>query len=226
MTSALIRPILIRLGAMTFFFAGLIFISAGTLHYWQAWLFLVCYFSASVLVTVYLFKTDPQLLARRIRGGPMAEKNPTQKLIMSLLSVCFAGLLVIPGLDHRYGGSSMSTAAVLTGEILYILGWCAVLFVFKENSFGSATIEVAENQKVISTGPYAYVRHPMYAGGLVLLLGIPILLGSWAGVLAFAALIPGLVWRLLDEEKFLSLYLAGYAEYKHAVPFRLLPGVW
>lgn len=189
-------------------------------------MFLACYFSASLAITLYLWKKDPQLLTRRMKGGPLAEKNPLQKLIMALLSACFVALLVIPGLDHRYGGTLASAGMALTGEIIHLLGWCAVFLVFRENSFGSATIEVANNQKVISTGPYAYVRHPMYAGGLILLLGIPISLGSLHGVLALAALIPCLAWRLLDEEKFLSAHLTGYAHYQRTVRYRLLPGIW
>ena len=106
------------------------------------------------------------------------------------------------------------------------LGFLAIFFVLKENTFSSATIELAPNQKVISTGPYAVVRHPMYAGALVMLLGIPIALGSWWGLLVLVSMMPALIWRLFEEEKFLARNLAGYAEYQHKVRYRLMPLVW
>src|ERR1700742_3670003 len=159
--------------------ALLLFVPAGTLHYWQAWTFLGVYFGASLALTLYLMKRDPALLERRMSGGPFAEKEPVQKIIMSFASLGFIGLLVIPALDHRFGWSHMALDAVLTGDALVALGWLGLFFVFRENSFTSATIELAADQKVISTGPYALVRHPMYATALVMLLGIPLGLGSW-----------------------------------------------
>jgi protein-S-isoprenylcysteine O-methyltransferase Ste14 len=120
----------------------------------------------------------------------------------------------------------MPPSVALAGDVLMALGWLAIFFVFKENSFTSATIELAPDQRVISTGPYALVRHPMYAGGLVLLLGIPIALGSWWGVLAFVTIMPALIWRLIDEERFLARNLPGYTEYQEKVRYRLIPRVW
>jgi len=206
--------------------AGLLFIAAGTLDYWQAWTFLALYFSLSCAITVYLARNDPALLRRRMRGGPTAEKEPAQRIIMALTSLGFVGLLIVPGLDRRFAWSQMPAAVALAGDALMLLGWLAIFFVFRENAFASATIEVAPDQKVISTGPYARVRHPMYAGGLVLLLGMPIALGSWWGVLVIAAMLPALIWRLLDEEKFLARSLPGYVEYQNKVRYRLVPGVW
>ena len=205
---------------------ALVFVPAGTLHYWQAWTFLVFYFVPSLAITAYLMAKDPKLLARRMRGGPTAEKARAQKIIMSITSVGFIGLLVVPALDHRFGWSQMQPYAALAGDGLIAIGWIAIFFVFRENSFTSSTIEVADDQEVISSGPYALLRHPMYAGGLVMLLGMPIALGSWWGVLALVAMLPALIWRLLDEEKFLVENLPGYAEYKLRVRYRLIPGVW
>lgn len=145
--------------------AALLFIPAGTLDYWQAWTFLAVYFISSLAVSLYLMEKDPKLLARRMSGGPTAEKEPAQKIIMWILSLGFISLLVVPALDHRYAWSRMPPHAALAGDALVLLGWLAIFFVFKENSFASATIELAPEQKVISTGPYALVRHPMYAGG-------------------------------------------------------------
>jgi protein-S-isoprenylcysteine O-methyltransferase Ste14 len=206
--------------------ASLLFLVGGTLHYWQAWTFLGVYFGASLALTLYLMRRDPALLERRMSGGPFAEKEPVQKIIMSFASFGFIGLIVIPALDHRFGWSHTPLYAVLAGDALVALGWLGIFFVFRENSFTSATIELATDQKVISTGPYAVVRHPMYAAALVMLLGIPLSLGSWCGVLIIVAIIPALIWRLLDEERFLARKLAGYVEYQSKVRYRLLPPIW
>ncbi len=206
--------------------ASLLFIPAWTLDYWQAWTFLAVYFAWSLAITLYLMKKDPKLLQRRMSGGPWAEKEPVQKIIMSVASLGFIGLLVIPAFDHRFAWSSMPPYVALAGDGLVVLGWLAIYFVFRENTFSSATIELAPDQRVISTGPYALVRHPMYAGGLVMLLGIPIALGSWWGVLIVIAITPALIWRLFDEEKFLARNLPDYVEYQNKVSYRLIPMVW
>ena len=206
--------------------AALLFIPPWTLDYWQAWMFLAVYFAASTAITPYLMKKDPQLLARRMSGGPAAEKLPAQRIIMSLTSLGFIGLLVIPALDRRFGWSHMPPWVALAGDVLVGLGFLGVFFVFRQNSFTSATIELAPDQKVISTGPYALVRHPMYAAAPVMLLGIPIALGSMWGVLVIVAIMPALIWRLLDEEKFLAKNLPGYREYQTRVRYRLIPRVW
>ncbi len=206
--------------------ATLLFIAAGTLDYWQAWVFLAVYFLASLAITLDLMKRDPKLLERRMRGGPTAEKEPVQKIIMIIASLGFIGLLVVPALDHRYGWSLMHPYVALTGDSLVALGWLAIFYVFRENTFTAAIIEVAPDHKVISTGPYALVRHPMYAGALVMFVGVPIALGSWWGSLVVAAMLPALLWRLLDEEEFLAKNLPGYAAYQQTVRYRLIPRVW
>jgi protein-S-isoprenylcysteine O-methyltransferase Ste14 len=206
--------------------AALLFVPAGSIDYWQAWTCLSVYFASSLALTLYLMIADPALLQRRMRGGPAAEKEPVQKIIMVFASLGFVGLLVVPALDHRFAWSQMAPTMALAGDGLVGIGWIAIFFVFRENSFTSATIELAPDQKVISTGPYALVRHPMYAGALVMLLGIPIALGSWWGILVVAAMLPALIWRLLEEEKFLARNLAGYVEYRNKVRYRLIPTVW
>jgi protein-S-isoprenylcysteine O-methyltransferase Ste14 len=206
--------------------AALLFVAAGTLRYWQAWTFLAVYFAWSLAITLYLMKQDPKLLERRMRGGPWAETEPVQKIIMAFVSLGFIGLIVVPALDHRFGWSHIAAYAALAGDGLVAIGWLAILFVFKVNSFTSATIELAPDQTVISTGPYALVRHPMYSGALVMLVGIPIALGSWWGVLVITTILPVLIWRLLDEEKFLAKNLPGYVAYQNVVRCRLIPGVW
>jgi protein-S-isoprenylcysteine O-methyltransferase Ste14 len=206
--------------------AALLFIPAGTLDYWQAWMFLAVYFAASIAISLYLIMYDPALAARRMSGGPFAEKESAQKIIMSLTSLGFIALIVLPAIDHRFGWSHPTPFTAVAGDVLVVLGYLGIFFVFRENSFASATIQSPEDQRVISTGPYAWVRHPMYATALVMLLGIPIALGSWWGVLIVIALIPALIWRLLDEERFLARNLSGYIEYQGSVRYRLLPWVW
>ena len=206
--------------------ASLLFLPARTFAYWQAWVFLAVYFSASIAISLYLITSDPALLARRMSGGPFAEKEPAQRVIMSITSLAFVGLLVVPAIGHRLRWSELSPGAALAGDVLVLLGWLGIFFVFKENSFSSATIELASDQRVISTGPYAWMRHPMYAAALVMLLGIPIALGSSWGVLIVVAMLPVLIWRLLDEERFLVRNLPGYAEYQRRVRYRLLPPIW
>ena len=206
--------------------ASLLFVAAGTLHYWQGWLFLAIYFLASLAITLYLINNNRALLARRMSGGPFAEKEPAQRIIMALVSMGFVGLILLPAIDHRFGWSHLSIPAVLAGNALVLLGWLGIFFVFRENSFASATIESTEDQRVISTGLYAWVRHPMYATLLLMLLGMPVALGSWWGVLVVIAIVPALIWRLTDEERFLVNHLPDYSEYQRRVRYRVLPRVW
>ncbi len=206
--------------------AALLFGPPWTFDYWQAWVFLAVYFGGSTALTLHLLKKDPALLERRMKGGPFAEERLSQKIIMAFTSTGFLGLLVIPALDRRFGWSHMPPAAALAGNALVLLGGFSIHRVFRENSFTSARIELASDQQVISTGPYARVRHPMYAGALVMMAGIPIALGSGWGLLALAAMMPALVWRILDEEKFLAAGLPGYEAYRQKVRYRLIPGVW
>jgi protein-S-isoprenylcysteine O-methyltransferase Ste14 len=204
----------------------LLFSIAGTVYYWQAWVYLGIFFGPALLITAYLMKKDPALLKRRLSAGPTAEKEKTQKIAMLLASAGFTASLVVPALDYRFMWSNVPSYAVVSGDILIVLCFYIFFLVYKENPFASATIEVAKDQKVISTGPYAIVRHPMYAGGSLLFIGTPLALGSYWGLLAFVATIPALVWRLLDEEKFLANNLPGYGDYCTKVRWRLIPGIY
>ena len=204
----------------------LLFGLAGTIEYWQAWGYLGVYFGGSLLILLYLMQADPALLERRMRGGPFAEKEKAQRSIMLFASLGFIGLLVVPALDRRMHWSHVSAGITILGDILVAVWWFIILIVFRENSFTSATIEVVSGQRVISTGPYALVRHPMYAGGLLLVLGTPLALGSIWGLLVIAAMTPVLLLRLVDEERFLSKNLPGYKEYCARVRWRLIPGVF
>jgi protein-S-isoprenylcysteine O-methyltransferase Ste14 len=205
---------------------ALIFGAAGTFDYWQGWLFLACYFAASLIMAWWLIRYDPALLERRMRGGPFAEGERSQKIIMTIASIGFVALLVVPGLDRRFGWSDMADSTAVLGDLLHLAGWLGILFVFRANSYAAATIRVEAGQRVISTGPYAIVRHPMYAAALLMLIGIPVALGSWWGALVMVALLPALAWRLIDEERVLLRDLDGYADYRRRVPSRLIPFVW
>jgi protein-S-isoprenylcysteine O-methyltransferase Ste14 len=206
--------------------AALLFGPPWTFDYWQAWLFLAVWVACSVAVTADLMMRDPALLERRLGAGPGAETEPRQKLIMALLTPCFAGLLLVPALDRRFGWSDVPPAIVWLGDAMVVAGWLVIHLVFRANSFSAATIRLAPGQRVISTGPYAIVRHPMYAGALPMLGGIALALGSWWGLLVFAAMLPGLAWRIVEEEKFLMSGLPGYLEYRRKVRYRLVPGLW
>ena len=161
--------------------AILLLAPAWTLDYWQAWVYLSVFAASSASITAYLWKEDPQLLERRINAGPGAEQERSQKLLQLLASSVFIGAMILASLDHRFSWSAVPLPIVVMGDVLVALGFLVVFVVFKENTFTAATITVTPDQKVVSTGPYAVVRHPMYSGALVMLLGTPLALGSWWG---------------------------------------------
>ena len=203
-----------------------LFAPAWTFNFWQAWVYLSVFTTASALITIFLWKKDPKLLERRVNAGPTAEKEKKQKVIQVFASLAFIGLMILPSLDHRFSWSDVPVAIVIIGDGLVALGFFIVFIVFKENTFTAATIEIASDQTVISTGPYAIVRHPMYVGGLIMLFGTPIALGSWWALLMDIPMTFVIVWRLLDEENFLTKSLPGYDEYCQNVRYRLIPSLW
>lgn len=206
--------------------ALLIFLPAGTIAYWQAWLFIVVFLGAATVIGLYLARKDPELLERRKKAGPWAEQRLNQKIIVSLLMGGFAALPLIAGFDHRLGWSSVPAWVSLAGEVLVVVGFVVTFLVVRENSYGASTVRTFTGQRVISTGPYALVRHPMYVGALVMMIGVPLALGSWWGLVVVALLVPLLMWRAVDEEQLLKRELPGYSEYARRVRARLLPGVW
>ena len=206
--------------------ALLLFLPAGSIHYWQGWLYLTLFVGASALTTILLFRRDPALLERRMRGGPAAESRPTQRIIMLGASLGFIALLVVPALDYRFGWSRLPTVAIAAGDVLVAVGLYLVFVVYRANTFASATVEVGQDQHLVSTGPYAIVRHPMYASALLYVIGTPLALGSYWGLLVLAQFLPFLIWRLFDEEQLLAEQLPGYAQYQQRVRHRLIPFVW
>jgi Putative protein-S-isoprenylcysteine methyltransferase len=206
--------------------AVMLFVPAWTFYYWQAWIFLVIFSVSVLLITLYLMKKDPGLLAKRVDAGPTHETEASQKVLQIFATIIFPAIFILSALDHRFVWSSVPLYLILIGNILVAFGLFFVFLVFKENSFTSAVIEIDPAQKVISTGPYALVRHPMYAGAFVMLIGAPLALGSWWGMIPVIILILLIVWRLLDEEKFLIKNLAGYSQYRDKVKYRLIPWIW
>ena len=202
------------------------FLPAWTLDYWQAWIFLGLFFLCVLAITVYLMKKDPKLLERRIKAGSAAENRKSQKVIQFLASISFVSIFILSSIDHRLAWSQVPVYLVLGGDIFVVLGLLFVFFVFRENSFASATIEIGAQQTLVSTGPYSLIRHPMYLGAFVMLLGLPAALGSAWGLLAVIPIMLVIVWRLIDEERFLIKNLPGYGAYQEKVKYRLLPFVW
>jgi protein-S-isoprenylcysteine O-methyltransferase Ste14 len=202
------------------------FLSAWSLRYWQGWVFLAVFGLAVAPITIYLLKHDPALLQRRLKAGPAGEKEKSQKIIQAFAGVAFIGFFVVSGIDHRFGWSRVSVPLIVTGDASVVLGLLLVFFVFQENSFTSGTIEVGEGQRVVSTGLYRVLRHPMYSGALLMMIGVPLALGSLWALLFVIPMVAVLIFRLLDEERFLSVQLPGYAEYCQHTRFRLIPWVY
>lgn len=199
------------------------FLPAGTLEYWPGWLLMATLLIPAAFVVGYFLKHDPKLLERRMK---YKEKEMEQKLIIKIAGLFFVIGMIVPGLDFRYGWSNVPAWLVIAANVLVFLGYLLIFFVFKENSYASRIITVEKGQKVISTGPYAVVRHPMYVGAALMYLAMPIALGSYWAMIFYFPIIPMLIFRILNEEKVLSRDLEGYKEYCKKVPSRMFPGIW
>jgi protein-S-isoprenylcysteine O-methyltransferase Ste14 len=204
----------------------LLFLPAGTLNYWQAWVVIAIFVLGSIAIGIYLSVHDPELLERPKQAGPQAETRPVQKIIILILTAALVGILVLSALDHRFGLSEIPAPVSVVGQVLAAIGLYITFLVVKENSFSASTVRVFKDQKVVSTGPYALVRHPMYTGTLLLVLASPVALGSWWGLLPVLLVIPALVWRIFDEEKLLNAELPAYAKYASRVRYCLVPLGW
>jgi protein-S-isoprenylcysteine O-methyltransferase Ste14 len=199
------------------------FLPAGTFNYWEAWVYLALLFTPMFFVMQYLMKNDPALLERRMRTK---EKASEQSLIIKLSYIYFLVIFLLPGFDKRYGWSDTPICWIIIADVLVLLGYIVVVWVFRENSYASRTVEVDKDQKVIDTGPYAIVRHPMYTGITTLYILSPLALGSYWVVLPALLIIPLIIARILSEEKILAKELTGYTEYQQNVRYRLIPRVW
>lgn len=190
------------------------------------WLYIADFSLGSVVSTLAIARVSPELLARRLRAGPGAEPRRAQKRIQAVSGIGFVGCFVLAGFDFGQGWSQVPTALVAVGHGLTWLGFVGFFLVFRENAFAATTVRVEAGQRLIDTGPYAVVRHPMYAAALPMFAGMPLGLGSWWAYLAAVLIVACLVARILDEERMLTAELPGYAAYQQRVRWRLLPAVW
>ncbi|WP_082969553.1 methyltransferase family protein [Mycobacterium kyorinense] len=207
-------------------FGTMLFLVAGTVNYWQAWLFLAVYVLSTWIPSTYLLRTNPIALQRRMRGGPTAETRTAQKVVMSGLWLSLTSMFVVSALDRRFGWSPVPTAISLVGDVLVAVGLSVMMLVVIQNSHAAATVRVESSQTLVSTGLYGLVRHPMYTGNVIMLVGAPLALGSFWGLIF---VIPGVIvlsMRIRDEEKLLREELAGYQEYTQKVRYRLVPLMW
>ncbi|MBI5223779.1 isoprenylcysteine carboxylmethyltransferase family protein [Candidatus Micrarchaeota archaeon] len=207
---------LLTIGAM-------LFIPAGTLDYWQGWIYIGVVFFPAIFTIAYFAKKDPQFLERRMRYD---EKEAAQKKIVSLGTLVFIIGFLIPGLDQRYGWSAVPIEQIIIANIMVFVGYIIIIITMKENRFAARTVAVEKGQTVITSGPYSIVRHPMYFGVLIMYLATPIALGSYIAIIPFLLVIPVLVLRLLNEEEVLKRELSGYNEYCEKTRYHLIPWIW
>ena len=207
-------------------FGLLLFLAAGTFNYWQAWVFLVVFALSGWIPGIYLLRTNPVALQRRMRGGPTAETRTVQKVVMGGLWLSLAAMVMVSALDHRFGWSPVPTAICLVGDVLVAVGAGVVMLTVIQNSHAAATVRVEAGQKLASTGLYGLVRHPMYAGNVIMMVGVPLALGSYWGLIFVVPGLIVLVSRIRDEEKLLQEELDGYREYTRKVRYRLMPCMW
>ncbi|MBU9766247.1 isoprenylcysteine carboxylmethyltransferase family protein [Mycobacterium sp. TNTM28] len=207
-------------------FAVALFWPAGTFHYWQAWVFIAVFMATTLAPSIYLAVRDPAALQRRLHAGPTAETRIVQKIIIWAITGSAFAAFVLSALDHRFGWSSVPVAVVVLGNILVAVGLVLAQAVVFQNSFAGASIQVEDEQPLVSTGLYGLVRHPMYFGAVMMMFGTPPALGSYWGLLASVAAVPIFGARIADEEKMLRAELDGYDEYARTVRYRLLPYLW
>ena len=220
------KQAVIGLAALTIVLWVILFVPAGTLNYWQAWIFWLIFVFCILIVSAYFLQKDLTLIAGRLKVGATAEQDRIQRLTQVVISVFFILLLLVPSLDHRFQWSIVPSTLSLVADAFVGFGLLIIFLVFKENTYTSVLVEVKEGQKVISTGPYSKVRHPMYSGALLMLLFIPLALGSYWGLLAFPPILAAIAVRSIAEERFLAKDLQGYNEYREKVRYRLVPYVW
>jgi protein-S-isoprenylcysteine O-methyltransferase Ste14 len=220
-------PKLLIFGLVEFAVFGLmVFLPAGTVSYWQAWVFLAVVAISVQIPPIYLLRTNPAALQRRMRGGPAAESRAAQKVVIAGLYLSLAAMVVVSALDHRFGWSPVPPAICLVGDVLVAVGLGVVALVLIQNSYAASTVQVEAGQTVVSTGLYGLVRHPMYTGNVIMLVGIPLALGSYWGLVFVVPGLMVLAVRIRDEEKLLQEELTGYREYAQTVRHRLVPLMW
>jgi protein-S-isoprenylcysteine O-methyltransferase Ste14 len=221
--SGLVKAALVKYGSVFVIVGILLFIPAGTLSFWNAWLYLASLFIPMLFVGVYLFRRDPELLAKRMKSN---EREKAQKLVIILSLAAFFPAYILPGLDFRFGWSHIPLPAVIAACLVMLAGYTLFVAVLMQNSFASRVVEVQEGQKIIDTGVYHLVRHPMYLASIILFLSSPIVLGSWFALIPMLIYPVTLVMRIKNEEKVLASGLPGYGDYMKKVKYRLIPYIW
>lgn len=217
----------VAFGVVELFVFGLVLFSlAGTLDFWQAWVFLAVFALSTWIPSIFLQRADPEAHRRRKHAGPAAETRMLQKVLIGAWYLSLAAMVVISALDHRFGWSAVPTAICVAGDVLVVVGLGVTSLVVIQNSFAASTVQVESGQKVVSTGLYGVVRHPMYTGNLLTIVGFPLALGSYWGLLPVVAGLTMLVIRIRDEEKLLVEELDGYREYAQKARYRLVPYMW
>src|SRR5512140_1208649 len=226
MTPKILLQALATLIGGTLLLGLLLFLPAGTFNYWRAWLFIAVFMVTITIFGVYFSIKDPALMQRRLQAGPAAEQSRLQKIVATVAFGGLYALFVVCGFDHRFGWSHVPPLLSVLGDALLVLSFVVFTLVFMANSFAASNIRTEQDQTVSSTGPYALVRHPLYDGALLMVASIPLALGSWWALAILLITVPGLVVRILDEERLLERDLPGYKEYEQKVRYRLVPGVW
>ena len=207
-------------------FGLMLFLPAGTFHYWQAWVFLAVFAFYTWIPSVYLVRKNPAALERRMHAGPLAETRTLQQIVSTVVFICFAAMLVVSALDHRFGWSPVPTTVTVVGDILVAVGLGVAMLVVAQNGYAAANITVESGQTLVSTGGYGLVRHPMYSGSVIMMVGVPLALDSYWGLVFVIPALVALALRIRDEEELLQQQLSGYREYEQQVHYRLLPYVW
>jgi protein-S-isoprenylcysteine O-methyltransferase Ste14 len=207
-------------------FGLMLFLPAGTFHYWQAWVFLAVFAFYTWIPSVYLVRKNPAALERRMHAGPLAETRTLQQIVSTVVFICFPAMLVVSALDHRFGWSPVPTTVTVVGDILVAVGLGVAMLVVAQNGYAAANITVESGQTLVSTGLYGLVRHPMYSGSVIMMIGVPLALDSYWGLVFVIPALVALALRIRDEEEFLQQQLSGYSDYEQQVRYRLVPYVW
>ena len=207
-------------------FGLMLFLPAGTVHYWQAWVFLAVFAFYTWIPSVYLVRKNPAALERRMHAGPLAETRTLQQIVSTVVFICFPAMLVVSALDHRFGWSPVPTTVTVVGDVLVAVGLGVAMLVVAQNGYAAANITIESGQTLVSTGLYGLVRHPMYSGSVIMMVGVPLALDSYWGLVFVLPALVALALRIRDEEEFLQQQLSGYSDYEQQVRYRLVPYVW
>jgi protein-S-isoprenylcysteine O-methyltransferase Ste14 len=207
-------------------FGLLLFLPAGTFRYWHAWVFLAVFAFYTWIPSIYLVRKNPAALERRMHAGPLAETRTLQQIVRTVVFICFPAMLVVSALDHRFGWSPVPTTVTVVGDILVAVGLGVAMLVVAQNGYAAANITVESGQTLVSTGLYGLVRHPMYSGSVIMMVGVPLALDSYWGLVFVIPALVALALRIRDEEELLQQQLGGYREYEQRVHYRLVPFVW